>query len=139
MDRKQKKAIGIGVAILLAGVAVWIPLSIEGRKIRGRILVRDAKTKQPVPSALVLFEVSQTLTDIYPPTRSGYVSANRTDELGFVQIPDISGPDWATATRFRICVLSDGHKKYLMGFERARFGKNGANCRAVKVKLERKE
>lgn len=141
MKRKHKLTIGIGVAtlVVLVGVVVWIPVSIEANKIRGRILVLDSETKQPVASALVLFEVSQTLSQVYPPTRAGYVSASRTDEQGFVQIPDISGSNWVTATRFRICVLSDGHKKYLKSFFRDRFGKNGSDCRAVKVKLERKE
>ncbi|MEN8255413.1 MAG: hypothetical protein ABFR33_08085, partial [Verrucomicrobiota bacterium] len=120
-------------------VAIWIPVSIEASKIRGKILVRDAETKQPVASATVLFEVSQTLTQIYPPTRAGYVSASRTDEQGLAQIPDISGSNWVTATRFRICVLSDGHKKHIRGFYRDRFGKNGSDCRAVKVKLEREK
>ena len=136
---KHKLAIGIGAAALVVGVAVWIPISIEARKIRGRILVRDAETKQPVASALVLFEVSRTLTEVYPPTRAGYVSASRTDEHGLVQIPDISGSNWITATHFRICVLSDEHKNYMKGFQRQRFGKDGSDCRAAKVKLERKE
>jgi len=139
MERNHKPAIGAGVVALVVFVAVWIPMEIEGRKIRGKILVRDAETRQPVPAVTVLFEVSQTLTTVYPPTRAGYVSAQRTDEQGLVQIPDISGPEWATATRFRICVLSDGHKKYLKTFLRDRFGKNGSDCRAVKVKLERKK
>ncbi len=138
MERKHKLIIGAGVLTLVVLVALWIPASIEGRKIRGKILVRDAETKQPVASATVIFEISQTLTQVYPPTRAGYVSASRTDEQGLVQIPDISGPNWVTATYFRIYVLSDGHKKYLRRFQRERFGKNGSDCRAVKVKLERK-
>ena len=137
MERKHKLIIGAGVLTLLVLVAICIPVSIEANKIRGKILVRDAGTKQPVASALVLFEVSRTLSEVYPPTRAGYVSASRTDEQGFVQIPDISGSNWVTATHFRICVLSDGHKKYLRSFFRDRFGKNGSDCRAVKVKLER--
>lgn len=139
MERKHKLIIGAGVLTLVVLVAVWIPMEIEGRKIRGKILIRDAETKQPVPSALVLFEVSQTLSEVYPPTRAGYVSASRTDEQGFIQIPDISGSNWVTATRFRICVLSDGHEKYLRSFLRNRFGKNGSDCRAVKLKLEREK
>ncbi len=139
MKRKQKSILGAGVLTLVVVVAAWIPALIESNKIRGRILVRDAETKQPVASALVLFEVSQTLTEVYPPTRAGYVSASRTDEQGFVQIPDISGSNWVAATRFRICVLSDGHKRYLKSFFRDRFGKDGSDCRAVKVKLERKK
>jgi len=138
MERKHKLIMGAGVSTLVVLVAVWIPVSIEARKIRGKILVRDAETKQPVASATVLFEVSRTLTEVYPPTRSGHVSASRTDEQGLVQIPDISNSNWDTATYFRICVLSNGHKKYLRQFQRGRFGKNGAGCRAVKVKLERK-
>lgn len=138
MERKHKLIIGAGVLTLVVLVALWIPASIEGRKIRGKILVRDAETKQPVASATVIFEISQTLTQVYPPTRAGYVSASRTDEQGLVQIPDISGSNWVTATYFRIYVLSDGHKKYLRRFQRERFGKNGSDCRAVKVKLERK-
>ena len=136
MDRKQKRTIVWGVVVLIIIAAILAPFLIEAWKIRGKVLVRDAKTKQPIPGVTVLFEVSRTLTQIYPPTRAGHILARKTDEQGLVQIPDVSGPDWADATHLRICVLSDGYRKYLVEFSRSRFGKNGSNCRAVKLKLE---
>ena len=77
MDRKQKRAIGLGIAALIVFAAISIPSSIKAGKMRGKILVRDAETGQPVASALVLFEVSQTPTQVYPPTRAGFVSFSR--------------------------------------------------------------
>ena len=80
MDRKQKRTIFLGVAVLIIIAAILAPFLIEAWKIRGKVLVRDAKTKQPIPGVTVLFEVSRTLTQIYPPTRAGHVLARKTEQ-----------------------------------------------------------
>jgi len=139
MKREHKLAIGIGISTLLVVVAIWISMSLASHEMRGRILVRDAETKDPVPLALTLFEVSRTPTEIYPLTRSGSVFTCMTDEQGSVQVPDLRDSKWASATHFRIHVLSDKYRKYVKEFPRQRFGKNGMDCRAIKVALERKE
>ncbi|MEN7973043.1 MAG: hypothetical protein ABFR47_04330 [Verrucomicrobiota bacterium] len=136
MTKKQKTIIGL-VALAVAA-AIWTPMEIANRKIRGKIRIRDAKTGQPVPSATILFEVSRTIRQVYPPMKSGFVTALETDGQGLAQVPDVSKSKWSSATYLRICVLSDEHKTYLKSFEKRRFGKDGSNCRGIKVKLERK-